>query len=80
MPEPLGPTSAHTWPALTSKLRPLHASTPAADGFFRIGHMGHVNAHMVLGALGAIEAGLAALDIPHGSGGVSAAARALAAD
>ncbi|WP_336096586.1 pyridoxal-phosphate-dependent aminotransferase family protein [Roseovarius sp. CH_XMU1461] len=54
--------------------------TPAADGFFRIGHMGHVNAHMVLGALGAIEAGLAALDIPHGSGGVSAAARALAAD
>ncbi|MFU1477942.1 pyridoxal-phosphate-dependent aminotransferase family protein [Roseovarius sp. C7] len=53
--------------------------TPEADGYFRIGHMGHVNAHMVLGALGAIEAGLAALDIPHGSGGVSAAAAALAA-
>ncbi|RKF14125.1 alanine--glyoxylate aminotransferase family protein [Roseovarius spongiae] len=50
---------------------------PAWHGFFRIGHMGHVNAHMVLGALGAIEAGLAARDIPHGAGGVSAAAALL---
>ena len=49
------------------------------EGWFRIGHMGHVNAHMVLGALGAIEAGLSALSIPHGGGGVTAAARALAA-
>ncbi|MEI4232401.1 pyridoxal-phosphate-dependent aminotransferase family protein [Roseovarius sp. D22-M7] len=51
---------------------------PAWHGFFRIGHMGHVNAHMILGALGAIEAGLVALDIPHGEGGVAAAARAIA--
>jgi alanine-glyoxylate transaminase/serine-glyoxylate transaminase/serine-pyruvate transaminase len=50
---------------------------PAWHGFFRIGHMGHVNAHMVLGALGAIEAGLAALDIPHGAGGLAAAARVI---
>lgn len=50
-----------------------------ADGWFRIGHMGHVNAHMVLGALGVIEAGLTALDIPHGSGGCGAAAKVLAA-
>ncbi|MGR3545484.1 MAG: pyridoxal-phosphate-dependent aminotransferase family protein [Roseovarius sp.] len=50
---------------------------PAWHGFFRIGHMGHVNAHMVLGALGAIEAGLNALDIPHGAGGLSAAARVI---
>ena len=49
-----------------------------ADAFFRIGHMGHVNAHMVLGVLGAIEAGLAALGIPHDAGGVAAAARVLA--
>ena len=49
------------------------------EGWFRIGHMGHVNAHMVLGALGAIETGLSALSIPHGGGGVAAAARALAA-
>ncbi len=49
------------------------------SGFFRIGHMGHVNAHMVLGALGVIEAALVALDIPHGDGGVAAAARVIAA-
>ena len=51
---------------------------PAWHGFFRIGHMGHVNAHMILGALGAIEAGLMALDIPHGPGGVGAAAQVIA--
>ncbi len=51
---------------------------PDGDGFFRIGHMGHVNAHMVLGALGAIEAGLLALDIAHGPGALEAAARVIA--
>jgi alanine-glyoxylate transaminase/serine-glyoxylate transaminase/serine-pyruvate transaminase len=51
----------------------------SASGTFRVGHMGHVNAHMVLGALGAIEAGLGALGIPHGAGGVAAAARAVGA-
>ena len=40
---------------------------------FRIAHMGHVNAPMVLGVLGAIEMGLGALGIPHGRGGVQAA-------
>jgi alanine-glyoxylate transaminase/serine-glyoxylate transaminase/serine-pyruvate transaminase len=40
---------------------------------FRIAHMGHVNAPMVLGALGVIEVGLKALGIPHGSGGAQAA-------
>ena len=40
---------------------------------FRIGHMGHVNAPMVLGTLGAVEMALAALGIPHGRGGVQAA-------
>jgi alanine-glyoxylate transaminase / serine-glyoxylate transaminase / serine-pyruvate transaminase len=39
----------------------------------RIAHMGHVNAPMVIGTLGAIEMGLKALRIPHGSGGVQAA-------
>lgn len=51
---------------------------PAWHGFFRIAHMGHVNAHMVLGALGAMEAGLQALGIPHGPGAVEAAARVVA--
>ena len=45
---------------------------------FRIAHMGHVNAPMVFGVLGAIEMGLAALGIPHGSGGVQAAVEHLA--
>jgi alanine-glyoxylate transaminase/serine-glyoxylate transaminase/serine-pyruvate transaminase len=49
-----------------------------ADAYFRIGHMGHVNAHMIMGALGTIDAGLKALEIPHGSGALEAAAFALA--
>jgi alanine-glyoxylate transaminase/serine-glyoxylate transaminase/serine-pyruvate transaminase len=40
---------------------------------FRIAHMGHVNAPMILGTLGVVEVGLEALGIPHGSGGVQAA-------
>jgi alanine-glyoxylate transaminase/serine-glyoxylate transaminase/serine-pyruvate transaminase len=40
---------------------------------FRIAHMGHCNAPMVLGTLGAVEMGLQALGIPHGGGGVQAA-------
>jgi len=41
----------------------------------RIAHMGHVNAPtmLMLGALGVIEMGLIALDIPHGSGGTQKA-------
>ena len=40
---------------------------------FRIAHMGHVNAPMVIGTLGVVEMGLSALDIPHGKGGTTAA-------
>jgi alanine-glyoxylate transaminase/serine-glyoxylate transaminase/serine-pyruvate transaminase len=40
---------------------------------FRIAHMGHVNAPMILGTLGVIEVGLNALRIPHGTGGTEAA-------
>jgi alanine-glyoxylate transaminase / serine-glyoxylate transaminase / serine-pyruvate transaminase len=40
---------------------------------FRIAHMGHINAPMILGTLGVIEVGLGALDIPHGAGGTKAA-------
>jgi alanine-glyoxylate transaminase/serine-glyoxylate transaminase/serine-pyruvate transaminase len=40
---------------------------------FRIGHMGHVNAPMVIGTLGAVEMALSALGVPHGRGGVQAA-------
>ncbi len=51
---------------------------PTASGAFRFGHMGHINAHSTLGMLGAVEAGLVALGIPHVSGGVSAAAQVIA--
>lgn len=47
---------------------------------FRIAHMGHTNAPMVLGTLSAIEIGLKALNIPHGAGGVSAAIEYLGAE
>ena len=40
---------------------------------FRIAHMGHVNAPMILGTLGVIEVALNALKIPHGKGGLEAA-------
>jgi alanine-glyoxylate transaminase/serine-glyoxylate transaminase/serine-pyruvate transaminase len=40
---------------------------------FRIAHMGHTNAPMVIGTLGAVEMALKALKIPHGAGGVDAA-------
>jgi alanine-glyoxylate transaminase / serine-glyoxylate transaminase / serine-pyruvate transaminase len=46
---------------------PLHGKA------LRIAHMGHVNAPMILGTLGALEIGLLALDIAHGRGGVQAA-------
>jgi alanine-glyoxylate transaminase/serine-glyoxylate transaminase/serine-pyruvate transaminase len=45
---------------------------------FRIAHMGHVNAPMLLGTLAVIETGLKACDVPHGDGGVDAAIRYLA--
>jgi alanine-glyoxylate transaminase/serine-glyoxylate transaminase/serine-pyruvate transaminase len=46
---------------------------------FRIGHMGHVNAPMVLGVLGTIEAALISMNAPLGGSGVAAAAATLSA-
>jgi alanine-glyoxylate transaminase/serine-glyoxylate transaminase/serine-pyruvate transaminase len=54
------------------------AEDPGADGSLRVAHMGHVNAHMTLGALAAMQAGMVALGIPHGPGALDAAARAVA--
>ncbi len=51
---------------------------PAWHRFFRLGHMGHVNGQMILGLLGGIEAGMLALDIPHGTGAIAAAAEVIA--
>lgn len=51
---------------------------PAWHGYFRLGHMGHVNGQMVMGMLGGIEAGLTALGLEHGEGALDAAAQAMA--
>ncbi len=48
------------------------------EGCFRLGHMGHVNAQMIMAMLGGVETGMAALNIPRGSGALEAAARVLA--
>lgn len=49
-----------------------------ADDFFRVGHMGHINAHMLMGVLGTMEAGMVALGIAHGPGALAAAAAVIA--
>jgi alanine-glyoxylate transaminase/serine-glyoxylate transaminase/serine-pyruvate transaminase len=52
---------------------------PAYGDWLRVAHMGHVNAHMTLGVIATMEAGMRALQIPHGAGGVEAAAGVIAA-
>jgi alanine-glyoxylate transaminase/serine-glyoxylate transaminase/serine-pyruvate transaminase len=51
---------------------------PDGGKAFRIAHMGHVNAPMILGTLSVVEMALASLAIPHGNGGVQAAVEWLA--
>ncbi len=51
---------------------------PDWDHFFRLGHMGHVNAQMILGALATIEAGMKAVDMAHTTGGIERAAAVIA--
>jgi len=58
---------------------PLGAGAEEENGIFRIGHMGHVNAQMIMAVLGSLQAGMIALNVPHGPGGLEAAAAVLAA-
>lgn len=53
---------------------------PEWHGFFRVGHMGHVNSQMVMGVLGSIDAALKALNISHGGGALDAASSIIAAN
>ena len=53
-------------------------SDPAYGDFLRVAHMGHVNAHMTLGVLSVMEAGMRALNVPHGDGALAAAAGVVA--
>lgn len=48
---------------------------PAYGDFLRVAHMGHVSAHMTLGVLAVMEAGMRSLGIPHGGGALDAAAQ-----
>lgn len=50
---------------------------PARDGFFRLGHMGHVNGQMIMGLLGGLEAGMTALGVEHSTGALDAAAKVI---
>lgn len=54
----------------------LGAADPA--NALRIGHMGYCNAAMIFAVLGAMEAGMTALSIPHGKGAIEAAAKVIA--
>jgi alanine-glyoxylate transaminase / serine-glyoxylate transaminase / serine-pyruvate transaminase len=46
---------------------------------FRIGHLGHLNDLMLAGALSGVEMGLRLAQVPHKSGGITAALSSLAA-
>ena len=58
--------------ALAGGLGPLNGRV------FRIGHLGDMNAPMILGCLGGVEAALRVQGIPCGSGALEAAVRCLA--
>ena len=64
---------------LGSPLGMAEPGDPVYDDWLRIGHMGHVNAHMVLGVLATMEAGMTALGVPHGAGALDAATAVIAA-
>lgn len=51
---------------------------PEPSDALRIAHMGHIGAPMHLGTLSTIEAGMAALGLPHAPGGAAAAAAEIA--
>ena len=51
---------------------------PKIHDFFRIGHMGHINATMILGVISTIDVALKALKIPHGQYALEAATDTLA--
>ncbi|MCY4101347.1 MAG: hypothetical protein OXF46_10580 [Rhodobacteraceae bacterium] len=54
------------------------AEDPQSTGYFRIGHMGHINPNMILGLLGSIEAGFEHLGVARGGGALAAAAKVIA--
>ncbi|MBU2981970.1 aminotransferase class V-fold PLP-dependent enzyme [Lentibacter algarum] len=51
---------------------------PKGEGFFRIGHMGHVNPQMIMATLGSMETAFEAHKVPRGAGALDAAVKVLA--
>lgn len=49
----------------------------APDRSFRLGHMGHLNPHMILGTIGAVETALVTMNAPFADSGVAAAAEVI---
>lgn len=70
--------STHAGVTLGIGLGMADSKDPAWHGFFRIGHMGHINGQMVMGVLGSIDAGLKSLSIDHGAGALEAASGIIA--
>ena len=51
---------------------------PNGDGFFRLGHMGHVNAQMIMGLIATLETAMIAVGVPHGKNAINEAASFIA--
>ena len=72
------PKRCARWRASASRWRSSGGLGPLAGRAFRIGHMGDINAAMLLGALAGVEAALRVQGIPIGAGGVQRAIEHLA--
>lgn len=53
-------------------------SDPNGDGYFRLGHMGHVNAQMIMALLATLETAMIAVGVPHGNNAINNAASVIA--
>ena len=51
---------------------------PNGDGFFRLGHMGHVNAQMIMALIATLETAMIAVGVPHGNNAINKAASVIA--
>ena len=51
---------------------------PNGDGFFRLGHRGHVTAQMIMGLIATLETAMIAVGIPHGNNAINDAALVIA--
>lgn len=70
-------TSNHAGVSLGIGLGFSTPEDPKASGSFRIGHMGHINPHMLLGLIASIESGFEAIGFRRGQGAIEAAAKEL---